>query len=105
LQETKEIQSSQQKLKKLEAIADFAPNLEIIVGVGSQAKTMKLGDLMKDSKSKTNNLEQNLGDVFSQIQLQLETQQQRLDQMEERRPKTIIREAKSCCLPRECALM
>ena len=95
LQETKEIQTNQDKLKKLGEIADIAPNLEITIGNGSQAKTMKLGDIM-------DNLEQNLGAILSQIQLQFETQGQRLDQIEEARPSSRIREVESsCCLPPE----
>ena len=61
---------------------------------------MKLGDIM-DQKNKTNNLEQNLGTILSQIQLQFETQGQRLNQIEEARPssRTRGREVKSNCCP------
>ena len=68
-----------EKLKKLAEIADFAPNLEVTIGVGGQAQTMKLGDLMKDSQNKTHNLEQNLGEVFSQIQNRLEDLQLQIE--------------------------
>ena len=108
LQETKEIKTNQDKLKKLAEIVDIAYDLEITIGHGSQARTMRLGDLMKDQKNKTNNLEQNLGTILSQIQLQFETQGQRLNQIEEARPSSRIREAKSgCCFPpiEKCVVM
>jgi hypothetical protein len=107
LQETQETKTNQQKLKKLAEIADFAPNLEVTIGVGGQAQTMKLGDLMKDSQNKTHNLEQNLGSIISQIQLQFENQEQRLDQIEESRPSPIIRGVQSSCFPKSkmCVLM
>jgi len=68
---------------------------------------MKLGDIMKDQKNKTSNLEQNLGDVFSQIQLQFETQRQRLDLIEGGgRPSPRVKKPK-CCLPplNSCAIL
>ncbi len=112
LQETQEIQTNQDKLKKLTEIADFAPDLEITIGKGYQATTMKLGDLMKDQKNKTNNLEQNLGAVFSQIQNRLEDLQLQIENQGEgfnQRPSLVIRGDKSgCCLPTKldkCVLM
>ena len=104
LQETKEIQTNQGKLKKLAEIADIAYDLEITIGQGSQAKTMKLGDLMKDQKNKTNNLEQNLGTILSQIQNRLEDLQLQIKNQGERfnqRPSGNITEIKSgcCCFP------
>ena len=103
LQETKEIQTNQDKLKKLTEIADIAYDLEITIGQGSQAKTMKLGDIMNDQKTKANNLEQNLGAVFSQIQTQLEALQLQIENQGERfnqRPSRDITEIKSsCCFP------
>ena len=102
LQETKEIQTNQDKLKKLTEIADFAPNLEITIGNGSQATTMKLGDIMKDGKNKVDNLEQNLGAVFSQIQNQLEDLQLQFKNQGEgfnQRPSRDITGIKSGCLP------
>jgi hypothetical protein len=99
-----EIQTNQEKLKKLTEIADFAPDLEITIGVGSQAKIMKLGDIMKDQKNKTSNLEQNLGDVFSQIQNRLEDLQLQIENQGEKykqRPSRDITEIKSiCCVPK-----
>ena len=113
LQETKEIQTNQDKLKKLAEIADFAPNLEINISEGSQAKTMKLGDLIKDQTNKKQNLEQNLGDVFFQIQNRLEDLQLQIENQGERynqRPSRDITEIKSgCCVPvklnKECKIM
>jgi hypothetical protein len=65
---------------------------------------MKLGDIMKDQKNKNSNLEQNLGDVFSQIQNRLEDLQLQIENQEERinqRPSSNITEIKSgCCLPK-----
>jgi hypothetical protein len=61
---------------------------------------------MKDQKNKTNNLEQNLGGILSQIQLQFETQGQRLDQIEAGgRPSPRVKQATSdCCLPQNCTI-
>jgi hypothetical protein len=65
---------------------------------------MKLGDIIKDQKNKTSNLEQNLGDVFSQIQNQLEDLQLQIENQEEiinQRPSGYINEIKSgCCVPK-----
>ena len=69
---------------------------------------MKLGDIMKDGKNKMDNLEQYLGTILSQIQLQFEAQGQRLDQIEETRPLSRIIDAKSSrCLPqiKGCSVM
>jgi len=64
---------------------------------------MKLGDIMKDQKNKTSNLEQNLGDVFSQIQNRLEDLQLQIENQGEginQRPSRDITKVKSiCCLP------
>jgi hypothetical protein len=108
-----EMKTNQEKLKKLTEIADFAPDLEITIGVGSQAKIMKLGDIMKDQKNKTSNLEQNLGDVFFQIQNRLEDLQLQIENQGERYnqiPSRDITEIKSgCCVPvklnKECKIM
>ena len=58
---------------------------------------------MKDQKNKNNNLEQNLGAVFSQIQTQLEDLQLQIENQEERfnqRPSGNITEIKTnCCFP------
>ena len=69
---------------------------------------MKLGDIMKDGKNKMDNLEQNLGTILSQIQLQFEAQGQRLDKIEEARPSSRIIDTKSsCCFPeiKGCSVM
>jgi len=80
------MQNHQQKLKKLAEIADFAPNLEITIGEGNQARNMKLGDIMKGQGSTTQSqiqiLEHNIGNVFSQISAELEKHGFRIDQIE-----------------------
>jgi len=105
------MQNHQQKLKKLAEIADFAPNLEITIGEGNQARNMKLGDIMKSQGSTTQSqiqiLEQNIGNVFNQISTQLEQQDDRIDQIEQNQPLSRVKPVESSCFPKSsfCEVM
>lgn len=80
------IKGNQQKLDKLQEIADFAPDLEISINLNGKEKVLKLGDLMQNKKDHFHQLTQNFGQILSDIHCKFEEVEYKINEIEENIP-------------------